>query len=258
MISLHDLQQQFYDAVFERASESKALATISESINASSGLSPSEHFSIYRGSIRAAFNRALKEIHPVCYRLVGEEFFNGMGLEYARSNPSKSADFAEYGADFADFIQSFPPASELVYLPDVARLEHAWHLAFNAADEKGFDINLLEGLQEKDNANLVFQLPVSATLLASDYPIHRIWQVNQEDFKGKQNIDLEEGGIKLIVWRRDYDMRVDLLSMEEWKLLEAIQQQKQFTELCELEIKLDSLLPYCVQQGWITSFRKAG
>jgi hypothetical protein len=258
MISLHDLQQQFYDAVFEHESKGKALSDVSELINDSSSLTSTEHFRIYRGSIRAAFNRALQEIYPVCYRLVGEDFFNGMGLEYARSYPSRSADFAEYGADFANFIKSFPPASDLVYLADTARLEYAWHLAFNAADEKGFDVNSIAGLEDRDNADLVFQLPVSATLLASDYPIHKIWEVNQEDFQGEQKVDLGDGGIKLIVWRRDYDMRIDLLKSEEWELLNAIQQQQKFTEICDMEIKLDSLLPYCVEQGWIANYRQAG
>ena len=260
MTSLHTIQSLFYDAVFDRKKDSSALSEISKYINATPGLNAQDHFNIYRDSIIATLNRALQEIYPVCCRLVGEKFFNGMGTEYMRSHPSCSADLAEYGGDFAEFISGFKHASELHYLVGVARLEWAWHRAFHAADESGLDLVALDEVSETDKPHIVFYLPVSASLIASEFPIQHIWQVNQSDFEGDDRVDLDEGGIKLLIWRQDYTMRIDPMDDVEWSILKQIETGHSFDSLCTILsgnkpiADIENILPVLVQRGWIASF----
>lgn len=256
MILLKKLQEHFYEAVFEGGSDKNAVSKIRKYINNTEGLSSIDHFNIYRNSITASLNRALGEIYPVCKKLVGNNFFNAMGKEYMRTTPSRSADLANYGEDFSDFIAGFEHAADLPYLPDVANLEWAWHRAFHAADETGLDTRRLTEVKENDKGQIVFKLPLSASLISSEYPVHHIWEVNQDDYTGDQTVNLDEGGIELLVWRKDYDMRIDTLEIKEWNLLNFIQQQKPFSELCDPEagFETDSLLPHCVKQGWITGY----
>lgn len=261
MTSLHELQELFYQAVFEPGQNNALVDEISEHINTSPGLSATDHFKIYRDSVTATLERALREIYPVCCRLVGEQFFNAMGLEYSRTQPSYSADLAEYGASFADFISAFGPAAELPYLPDVARLELAWHLAFHSKDEADLDIEALSNVSEQEQGKIVFQLPCSAELIVSEYPIHRIWQVNQSDYTGDDQINLDEGGVKVLVWRQGYTMRIDPLEHSEWRLLTAIQGGNNFHTICttipglEGDPDIVGILPMLVQRGWISGFR---
>ena len=256
MITLEELQERFYGAVFAGSPDKVAVSKIRKYINNTEGLSSIDHFNIYRNSITASLNRALGEIYPVCKQLVGNNFFNAMGKEYMRKTPSRSADLANYGEDFSDFIIGFEHAADLPYLPDVARLEWAWHRAFHAADETGLNITALAAVSENDKDHIIFHLPVSANLIASEYPVHHIWKVNQDDYEGDQTVNLDEGGIKLLVWRKNYDMRIDPLDIHEWNLLNAIQQQTPISELCDLDagFEIDSLLPHCVKQGWITDY----
>ncbi len=257
MISLEQLQELFYTSVFEHGSDNHTTSKLGHYINETEGLSSIDHFNIYKGSITASLNRALREIYPVCHRLTGDNFFNAMGKEYMRKTPSRSADLANYGEDYPDFIAGFKQAENLPYLPDVARLEWTWHRAFHAADETGLDITALAAVPENDKGRIIFHLPVSANLIASEYPVHHIWKVNQDDYTGDQTVNLDEGGVDLLVWRKGYDMHIDPLDSGEWHLLNDIQQGRPFSELCDEKInyEIDTLLPHCVQQGWITSFQ---
>jgi len=253
-MELVELQRLFYDGIFEKDSDS--VEKICQHIATPKNLTAKEHLAIYRASIIGKFSRALSEIYPVCCRLVGEEFFQGMAWYYIHQTPSTSPDIGNYGKHLAEFIDNFEKASNLPYLSDVARLEWAWHRAFNAADEKGFDFNALNQIPESERQRIIFCLPHSATLLDSRYPIHHIWQVNQNDWEGEQVVDLKEGGGCFLIWRHGYNIHIDLLTEEMGKFLKAVHAQKTLPILCDPQImpNADTLLPTCVKNGWIADF----
>jgi len=256
MTALHDLQCLFRDAVFEDDPDGNALRAVSEHVNPTPGLSAADHVLIYRRAILGTLVRGLGYIFPVCKQLLGEQFFDAMARVYARMSPSRSPDLANYGEDFADFIAGFEPAESLPYLPDLARLEWLWHRVFHAPDEAGMDTSALGEVPEATVERIVFRLPASAALLPSDFPIHRIWQVNQEDWDGDQHVQLDDGGVRVIVWRQGYDMRIDELNADQWWLLNAIARGAPFGELSDSgqAADFDTLLPDCVQRGWIAGF----
>ncbi len=256
MTSMLDLQRLIRDAVFEPESDGPALAAAGKQIKPLGGITAAEHLLIYRRAILGTLVRALGAIHPVCKRLVGDEFFDAMSRVYARQTPSTSPDLGDYGESFGAFIADFEPASELVYLADVARLEWAWHRAFHAPDEDGIDITALGRVAPTDTHRLAFRLPRSAHLLVSDYPVQRIWQVNQEDWSGDQSVDLDAGGVRLIVWRCGHEMRIDEPDAGEWSLLTELAAARTLGEIAAAATvtDLDAVLPRCVRNGWIAGF----
>jgi hypothetical protein len=253
MTSLGDLQRMIRDAMFEPDRDGPALRNVSGHIKPAKDLTAIEHIHIYRNAILGTLVRTLGNIYPVCKRVVGDEFFDAMARKFARQSPSRSADLSNYGADFAAFIADFEPAAALPYLEDVATLEWHWHLAFNAADEAGIDTTGLAAVSAEDIGRLTFRLPCSGQLIASEYPIYHIWQVNQEDWEGAQDIDLASGGCRLIVWRQNLDMRIDELTETEWTLLRHVEQAASFETLATHD-NLDTLLPACFQHGWIAGY----
>lgn len=256
MTSLAELQQQIRAAVFEAGKDDAALATASELIEADERMPASEQLLLYRHAILATLVRALEAIYPVCRQLVGDEFYSAMCRVYARGYPSESPDLGDYGAHFADFIGTFEPAASLNYLPEVARLEWAWHRAFHAADEAGLDIAALERVTVEDNGRILFRLPMSASLLTADFPVQTIWQVNQPDWTGASEVDLAAGGCQLMVWRRGHEMRIDEPESSAWHLLRAIADGLTLEQIGRevTNENLDSVLPACVQRGWIAGF----
>lgn len=87
------------------------------------GLSRGRHLAIYRNNVFSNFREVLRAVYPVVERLVGESFFNYAADRFIRLYPSTSGGLHRFGGDFAEFLASFPPAADLVYLPDTARLE---------------------------------------------------------------------------------------------------------------------------------------
>jgi len=254
MTGLAEIQGLFRDAVFETDAEHPAMQALSRLVDSTAGLSSVEHLQIYRRAVISTLQRALGEIYPVCLRLVGEGFFEPMARVFARQYPSMSPDLADYGKEFATFIDDFDPARELPYLSDVARLEWRWHGAFHAPDEPALDPASFSDVPAADIERIVLRLPASASLLQSVYPVHRIWQVNQSDWSGDQNVDLGQGGLNMIIWRQGLDMRIDELNDASWTLLDMIHGGATMAEMTRIAT-LDELLPTCVQHGWIGGFQ---
>jgi hypothetical protein len=259
-MELRELQHLIREAITGDQTRVQSMAAAGPEIEPTAGMSGREHLAIYRNAVLGTMLRAMANIYPVCRQLVGEDFFDAMARRYVRHTPSQSPDLGDYGASFADFIADFEPAAALEYLPDVARLEWCWHTAFHATDESGLDIGALGAVPEHALESIRFRMPVSASLLDSDYPIHRIWQVNQPDWSGDQSVDLDEGGVRLIIWRQGYDMRVDPLSEMERQFLGEIAAGRTLRDMGEKKNapEIETLLPRCVQRGWIAGFELTG
>ena len=260
-MKLDNLQQLFYQAVFTQDEHSKN--QLSQYIDAPNDLNYEEGLDIYYGSIFGQLAKTLANIYPVCCQLVGEEFFERMALIYIKNHPSVSPDLNTYGVDFADFIANFEPVQSLVYLPDVARLEWFYHLVFQGDDTEKLNIQALNEVSPDKWDNLIFKLPVNSFLLESVYPIHRIWEVNQSDYQGEEEVSLEEGGIKIFLWRENYDIRIDFPTLPEWKLLNAFAKKQSLKAIVknycnmpnsEENLDLNSLLSLFIQRGWIVNF----
>ncbi len=178
---------------------------------------------IYRNSTMGALIKNLRDTYSVSRKIVGDEFFNAMAYHYVKATPSRSRNISDYGGNFHDFISKFPPVRSLPYLADVAILEWAWHQAFWGPEQKTHGLSLLTEVNEAEYPKVVFALPENCSLIASQYPIHLIWQTNQEDYAGDKQVDLGWGGVKLLVWRRDLAVQVDVLMEAEWRLLSGIE-----------------------------------
>ncbi|WP_035825470.1 MNIO family bufferin maturase [Janthinobacterium sp. RA13] len=145
-----------------------------------------QRFSLYRGNVSTTWRRTLGHAYPVVLALVGEAFFGGLARAYGRQYPSDSADLNEFGARFADFLASFPPVADLPYLPDMARLEWAVHLAHYAADAQGLAPESLAALHPDQLEAQRFRLHPACVLLASSWQVAALWQAHQEgDEQGK-------------------------------------------------------------------------
>ncbi|WP_417279480.1 putative DNA-binding domain-containing protein [Celeribacter sp.] len=101
-----------------------------------SGAPAQRRFDVYRNNIIVGLKEAIAASYPAVKSLVGDAFFDAMTGEYVRTHPPKTPILPLYGADFAEFIDDFAPASRLPYLADVARLEYALRQSYHAADTR--------------------------------------------------------------------------------------------------------------------------
>jgi hypothetical protein len=225
------------------------------------GLSGARRLQVYRNNIVLGLTGALEAVYPVVRRLVGEGFFQYAAAQYIACHPSRSGDLHEFGEHFPPFLQSFAPAADLVYLPDVARLEWAYHQVFHAARHPPLDLAMLAQAPAERQGALRFQLHPAARLLESAFPILRIWQVNQDDYSGDSTVDLTEGGVKLLAIRRE-NLDIEFQSLEdgEFSLLRALAEHCDFATACERALAAQPTLdlPVCfrrhVLQGALVAF----
>lgn len=145
---------------------------------ASGGDPVSRRFAIHRNTVMVSLVEALATAFPVVQRLVGEEFFHATAHAFVAQCPPRSPVLAEYGADFPDFLASFPPAAELPYLPPMARLERLMIEAYHAADHAPAARADLAGLTPEAAARLRLARHPATRWLQAPWPIVTLWRMN--------------------------------------------------------------------------------
>ncbi len=142
---------------------------------------PQRRFAVYRNNVIAGLVGALRTQFPATERIVGDEFFAAMARLYVVTEPPSSPILVEYGNRFPDFIAAFPPAAELPYLADVARLEVARTRAYHAADATPLEPSRWQKLDQTALHGAGIALHPSIQILRSSYPIVTIWSINSGD-----------------------------------------------------------------------------
>jgi len=221
MSELAALQELFGAAMTDRARDEHALPLI-----AGNEVEARQRLAIYRANVAANAAGALASIYPIVRTLVGNEFFEGLAHAYCGAHPSASGDLNELGEHLAEFLPAFAPAQALPYLPDVAHLEWLAHRAHYAADHAPLDVGNLTSLSEDDYARLAVMLHPAVAVVSSAYPLFRIWEVHQDDYRGEFAVDLAAGGERVVVYRPQFRAAVARLAPGEAIFLTAVARGK--------------------------------
>jgi len=159
------------------------------------GMRSEKRFSVYRNNVTVSLVEALMATFPATVMIVGEEFFRAAASIYVRQDPPKSPVLISYGADFPDFLQSFEPARELPYLPDVARLEMAWVEAYHAADRPVLPAGDLAAIPPDKLGGIRFETHPSVQVIRSAFPIVTIWTMNRGGEPGPVDMGIAEAAL---------------------------------------------------------------
>lgn len=165
------------------------------------GSDPAKRFAVYRNNVSVGLVDALADTYPVVQALVGEDFFRAMAGLFVRNHPPQSPVLAWYGAGFAEFIETFPPAASLPYLADVARLEWLRVAVWHAADAVPAPIEHIANLLA-DAASLPhtrFTLHPALRVLHSVHPVVSLWAAHQGDAAALAAIDMAQEEAALLL-----------------------------------------------------------
>ncbi len=203
-------------------------------------LPAARRFNVYRNNFRISLTDGLAAIYPVVEQLVGPEFFGFMADRYIRSHPSRSGNLHNHGLALADFLSRFQAASKLPYLPDVARLEWAYHEVFHAEAPKPFEPEALEKVAVESYPKLRFDLGPACRLVCSTYPIFRIWYVNQASYVGDKKINLDVGPEAVLLVRPKLEIELRRVDPAESALLKALDSGNDLGEAVEASLKFSA------------------
>ncbi len=183
-------------------------------------------FDVYRNNVSVSLCDALEALYPVCTRLVGRDFFRAAARVYLQHAMPGQATLIGFAPDFAGFLVGFEPARGLPYLPDVARLECAWHKTYHAADAVPVTADDLARYLDANGGaaldRLVLGLPPAHQFLMSPYPISRIWAANQPDRDGQVHLIDGAQSERLYVVRPGTQVEVRRVSPGAFALLSAV------------------------------------
>ncbi|MBN2701423.1 MAG: DNA-binding domain-containing protein [Methylohalobius sp. ZOD2] len=152
-----------------------------EGLIAWNGSDVENRFAVYRNNVVSSLIEALADTFPVTSELVGETFFRAMARLFVFEYPPRSPVLAEYGHRFPDFIQHFPPARNVPYLADVARLEWLYLTAYHAADAEPLQESVFRRAlaRTEDLPAARLRLHPSAGILRSSHAAYSLWAAHR-------------------------------------------------------------------------------
>lgn len=145
-------------------------------------------------------------------------------------------------------------------MPDVARLEWACHEVFFSEDHPSLASDRLAVVPEDRQEQLKFHLHSATRLMDSQFPIHRIWETNQEGFTGDPAVNLDIGGVCLLVRRYGYQVVLQSLTPGEWSFLNSCQAGDELSQASANARKTDphfdigETLKQCVANSILVDF----
>ncbi|MBQ0822028.1 putative DNA-binding domain-containing protein [Microvirga sp. HBU67558] len=203
MLSLRALRKHFSLALLDRTREAPP------GIHAAGRNRAGHRFNVYRNNVFVSLTEALVARFPVCHALVGDEFFRATARVFIELSPPRSPVLMTYGDDFANFIETFPPAGPVPYLGDVARLEAALTRAYHAADASPLTFDELAALAPNRWDDTHLKLHPSVQIVTSQYPVVSIWEAHTHS--GESPMIDGSNGEDALVARPDLDVEVHRL-----------------------------------------------
>lgn len=138
-------------------------------------------FDVYRNNVAVALSEALAASFPAVRALLGAAYFAALVGVFRRAHPPRGPVLAEWGGDFAGFLESFPPLSHLPWIGDVARLERALTESYHAADAPPLPTAVAAALPPDRLAAARLRLAPSLRWLASPHPVLDLWRAATGD-----------------------------------------------------------------------------
>jgi hypothetical protein len=215
MSTLHSIQAQFRAASHRGASPALAAIVVG------GGIAPARRLRIHHNHLRTRLTEALAATFPTVEKLVGSDFFAALARDFIAVEPPKAPCLFEYGAELPAFIAAHRACRALPYLADVARFDWLVNVAYHAPDTPPLAPERLVALAPERYDEVALAPHPATGLLVSPYPLLAIWHVARADDDAPE-VDLDAGGVRLVVHRAGLDVAWRSLSAAEHAFLAAL------------------------------------
>lgn len=215
MPTLRDMQTDFAAALLDGVVEPAALRITPRHGDRLAGIH------VHRNNVREGFTKTLALEFPVLERLVGNDYFRQLAHEYLREFPSRSGDLHYIGAPFASFLAKKFADTAFEYLADIARLEWLCEVLSIAAQDEFAELKDFGNVDPEFYPQLQLELRSDRALLASAFPVMKIWRSNQPG-AAAEHVDLAQGGDWLLVLRGSSGIELLSLQCAEYHFVQSL------------------------------------
>ncbi|SFP55231.1 DNA-binding domain-containing protein [Pseudomonas borbori] len=227
---LNDWQREL--EAYLLGSDPTANPALRASLLGSSALSAEQGLAIYHNAYRARLLEALRGDYPAVHGWLGDAEFDALAGAYIAAHPSQHFSLRWLGAGLADFIDAYLVPAQAAPLGELARLEWAFGLAFDAAEADALSLEQMADLPAEDWPNLQVRLLPSVQWQLCRYNSLALWRANkaQDAFPG--SLALEQPQVCLI-WRQGLISQYRSLQPDEAEALHGMAVAGwNFAELC--------------------------
>ncbi|UVJ41967.1 DNA-binding domain-containing protein [Pseudomonas sp. LS1212] len=203
-----------------------------DSLLGSPALSAEEGLAIYHNAYRARLLDALRDDYSALHHWLGDDEFEGLASAYLQAHPSRHFSLRWLGARLADFIDGYLVAAQSAPLAELAGLEWAFTLAFDAADGEPLTLEAMATLTPAEWPELRVRLLPSVQWLPCSYNSLALWRATKAADELPARTQLEQPQVCLI-WRQGLVSRYRSLGPAEAQALHGMSVAGwNFGELC--------------------------
>ncbi|MBE1159328.1 DNA-binding domain-containing protein [Dyella acidiphila] len=249
MSSLQALQQQLLQAVLSERTPATLPLVRADGI-ADTG----SRLEVYRHGYRVRLRDALKQEFPGLHHMAGAQFERLLD-KYVAAHPSEHYNIRWYGAGLAAFLDYARPWRDRPALAEMARVDWAISIAFDAADEPSANIAELSAVAPEAWPGLQLSLQQNLHVLDCRFNTAAFRRAADQGGKRPRLRRLQQPR-QLLVWRKDSSVHYRQLEVDEWQALGAAIRGEPFAALCAQLAAYHaqaSALPRMVAllQGWL-------
>lgn len=180
-----------------------------------------ERWHVYAHGYMARIVEVVGLEYAAIHRILGEEAFEALLARYLGVFPPRSFDLGRVGNRLAGFLEFDRLTVELPFLPDLAQLERKIAECFVAADDTPATWESLRRRSPEELLRLRFGLLPGVAVLRSAWPLHELWACRFEEDDDAVSIALEGRPASVLVFRRDGQVRLEVVTEAEAVLVEA-------------------------------------
>lgn len=197
-------------------------------IGETAAVSRAARLSIYGNGYFLRIIECLGQNYEAARNVLGGERFAALARAYLVRHPSTHRCIDNVGAAMDRFLARRPETRAFPFLPDLARLEWAYHEAFYADDRPAFDFAALRDVPLDRWARARVELDPSVRLLDLEWPVERLWRADGA-WSRRRVTALKRRPSPLLVYRRpDGVVRVTGIEAAAFGVLSAFKAGRAF------------------------------
>lgn len=187
---------------------------------------------IYHNAYRARLQETLRGDYSCLHHWLGDEEFAALAAAYLDAHPSRHFSLRWLGEALPAFIEGHLVPQQSAPLAELARLEWAFTLAFDAPDGEPLTLQTMAELSAEDWPVLNVGLLPSVQWLTCHHNSLAIWRALKAEAAFPGSVELAQAEVCL-VWRQARISRFRCLTRTEAEALDGMARQGwSFAELC--------------------------
>jgi hypothetical protein len=194
--------------------------------------SASVRLGIYQEAYKLRLIEALSADFGTLHACLGDEGFSYLGNTYADAQPSDHPSIRWFGRHLVEFVRTQAPWADNSLIGDVAALDWAISLSFDAADAPRLVEADMMAIAPDAWPTLRFGVHPSVNTVDLQWNVGAL-RLAADAGEDPEEPECNEDPVRWLVWRDDYESRFRSMTVDEAFSLASVVDGATFADICE-------------------------